>query len=172
MAVFPPDSHNKYDRCSTMAFRRDFNGWYKSCSHWSNFLYPWKDSTRYPRQVGPIGLVSSDDMSTQTSPSWCCGTFPVIANCHWSRSRANMTAWRHFDEVLGCATPWQPPVPGPAMFMNGGAMHATHYKYQGHAAAKNRGSFGLAKQKFWFECDLKLVVLHQTIIKQCQHYRP
>ena len=44
--------------------------------------------------------VSIDDMPTQTLPSWCCGTFPLIANRHWSRSRANMTAWRNFDKVL------------------------------------------------------------------------
>ena len=44
--------------------------------------------------------VSNDDMSTQTLPSWCCGTFPVISNCHWSRSRANMAAWWNFNEVL------------------------------------------------------------------------
>ena len=111
-------------------------------------------------------------MSMQTLPSWCCGTFPEIANCHWSRSRANMTAWWNFDEVLGCATPWQPPVAGPAMFMHDGAMHAADYEYRGHAAVRSRGSFGLSKQKFYFECDRKLVVLHQTIIKQCQHYRP
>ena len=53
-----------------------------------------------------------------------------------------------------------------------GAMHAAHCEYQGHTAARSRGSFGLAKQNFWFECDRKLVVLHQTIMKQCQHYRP
>ena len=44
--------------------------------------------------------VSSDDIPTQTLTSWCCGTFPPIANFRWSRSMANMTAWRKFDEVL------------------------------------------------------------------------
>ena len=44
--------------------------------------------------------VSSDDMPTETLPSWCCDTFPVIANCDWSRSRTNMTAWRNFNEIL------------------------------------------------------------------------
>ena len=43
--------------------------------------------------------VSIDDMPTRTLLSWCCGTFPVITNCHWSRPRANMTAWRNFDEI-------------------------------------------------------------------------
>ena len=102
-----------------MAWSRDSGGGYKSCSHWSNLWYPRKDNTRYPRRVGPIGRtlraskhpskhlhppsilpVSSDDMPTQTLPSRCCGTFPVISNCYWSRSRANMTAWRNFDEIL------------------------------------------------------------------------
>ena len=44
--------------------------------------------------------VSSDDIPTQTLPSWCCNTFPAIANWHWWRSRANRSAWRNFDEVL------------------------------------------------------------------------
>ena len=35
------------------------------------------------------------------APPWCCGTFPVIANSHWSRSRANMNTGRNFYEALG-----------------------------------------------------------------------
>ena len=115
MAVFPPDSRNKYDRCSTMARSRDFGGGYKSCSHWSNLWYPRKDSTRYPRRVGPIGrtlrvsklpfkhlhhtCVRRRHAYTDASAR-CCGIFPVIANCHWSGSMANTTAWRNFDEFL------------------------------------------------------------------------
>ena len=72
----------------------------------------------------------------------------------------------------GFATPWQPPVAGPAMVMNDGAMHAAHCEYQGPAARRSRGSFRLAKQKFCFECDRKFVVHHQIIIKQYRHYRP
>ena len=96
-----------------MAYILDFGCWYEICNHWSNLCYPRKDSTRYPRQVGPIGRtlrtstnvplsvsirsVSSDDMTTESPPSWCCGTFPVIAN---SGSGANINAWRNFYEVL------------------------------------------------------------------------
>ena len=101
----------------------------------------------------PLGIsilpVSSNDIPTQTLPSWCCGTFPVMANCHWLRSRPNMTAWRNFDDVLDTqAVPHldnQPPVAGPATFMHDGAMHVAHYEYQGPAAARRSGSFWLAK---------------------------
>ena len=121
-----------------------------------------------------ILILSSEDMTSQMLPSWRCGTFPVTANCHWSRSRANMTAWgiSTRSSTLRLCTPWQPPVAGQAMFMHDGAMHAAHCEYQGPAAARTRWSFVLAKQGFWFECDRKFVVLHQTIIKQCQQYRP
>ena len=97
-----------------MACSWDFDGRHENCSRWSKLWYPRKDSARYPRQVGPIGRtlresknvplsisilpVSSDDMPTETPPSWCCGTFPVIANSHWSRFRANMNSWRIFHE--------------------------------------------------------------------------
>ena len=80
-----PGSHDKYDLSSTMAWSGEFSGRYEGCSHWSNFLYPWKNSARYPRQVGPIGRtlrasknvplsisilsVSSDDMPMETLPS-------------------------------------------------------------------------------------------------------
>ena len=59
------------------------------------FDIPEKDSTMYPRQVGPKGRtlrasknapfsisilpVSSDDMRTEELPPWCCGTFSC--NC-------------------------------------------------------------------------------------------
>ena len=120
---------------------RNLGGGYKICSHWSNLRYPRKDSTRYPRRVDPI-------------------------------ERTLRVSKRPFKQPhSNCATLWHPPVTGPAMFMHNGAMYTTHCEYQGPAAARSHGSFGLAKQKFWFECDRKFVVLHQTIIKQCQHYR-
>ena len=122
----------------------------------------------------PLGIsilpVSSDDMSTQTLPSWCCGTFPVIGKLPLMEIQGKHDRFAEFrrgSRHSGRATPWQPPVAGPAMFMRDGAMHAAHWEYQGPAAAWSRGSFGLAKQKFRFECNRKLVVLHQTIIKQC-----
>ena len=82
-----------------------------------------------------------------------------------------LAEFRRCPRHSGCATPKQPPIAGPAMLMHDGAMHTAHCEYHGPAAARILGSFGLAKQKFWFECDRKLVVLHQTIMKQCQHYR-
>ena len=81
-----------------------------------------------------------------------------------------LAEFRRGPRHSGCATPWQPPVAGPAMLMHDRATHAAHCEYQGPAAARSRGDFGLAKQKFRFACDRKLVVLHQTIIKQHQHY--
>ena len=75
-----------------------------------------KGSKRYLRQEGPKGRtprasknvplslsilpVFSDDISAETLPSWYCGSFPIIVNCHWSRSRAIMTAWWNFNAVL------------------------------------------------------------------------
>ena len=167
--------------CST------FQMWHNGCSHWSNFLYipegqyevsspgrPYRTNPEGVKNV-PLGIsilpVSSDDIPTQTLPSWCCGTLPAIANCHWLRSRANMTAWRNFDDVLDTqAVPHldnHSPVAGPATCMHDGAMHVAHCEYQGPAAARRSESFGLAKQKLWFECNRKLVALNQTIIKQC-----
>ena len=69
------------------------------------------------------------------APPWCCGTFPVIANPHWSRSRANMNTGRNFYEALGT-----------------------------QVAPRSCRSFGLVKQKFLLESGRKSVVLHQTII--------
>ena len=146
-------------RCSTMACSRDFGGGYESCSHWSNLWCPRKDSTRHPRrQVDPIGRTlralknvplsvsilpeSNDNMPTETPPSWCCGTFPVIANSHWSRSRANMNAWRNFTRfstlrlchtlaTTRCRT---------SHFLARWS-HAAHREYQRPAAPRSCGSF-------------------------------
>ena len=115
MAVFPPDSHYKYDRHQRWRVVGNSVTGIKDAALVESLISP---EGQYevsppgrPYRANPEGVkvplsistlpVSSDDMPMQTLPSWCCGTFPVIANCHWSRSRANMTAWRNFDEVLG-----------------------------------------------------------------------
>ena len=59
------------------------------------------------------------------------------------------------------------------MFMHDGAMHIAHCEYQGPAASSTVEVLDcMAKQKFLFESDRKLVVLHQTVITQTQHHRP
>ena len=105
--------------------------------------------------------------------SWCCGTFPVIANSRLSRSRANMNAWRNFTRsstIRLCqtltTTRWR--ISHFLALCN----HTAHCEYQGPAAPRSCGTFWLAEQKFWFESDRKRVVLHQMIIKQCQHHGP
>ena len=182
--------NGKYGRCSTMACSRDFGGGYKSCSHWSNFFYPRKDSTRYLRRVGPIRrtLRASKRPFKHLHPACvqrrhAYGDASVMVLWYLARNcklplvgihgkHERLAEFRRGHRHSGCATPWQPPVAGPAMYMHAGAMPATRCEYQGPAAVRSHGIFGLAKQKFWFECDRKLVVLHQTILKQCQHYRP
>ena len=79
------------------------------------------------------------------------------------RKQDCLAEFRRGPRHSGCATPWQPPVAGPAVFMHDGAVHTAHCEYQGPAVARSRGSFGLAEQKFWFESDRKFAVLHQTI---------
>ena len=167
-----------------MAFSRDFGGGDKSCSHWPNLWYPRKDSTRYPRQVGPIRRTPTASKRPFKHLQPAC-----VQRRHAYTDASVMVLWylscncklplvevqgRHdrlveFQRVRwhpGCATPRQPPVEAPWSHM-----HAAHCEYKGPAALRNRGSFGLAKQKLAFECDRKLVVLHQTTIKQCRHHR-
>ena len=113
MAVFPPDSHNKYGRCSTMACSRVAGikaaaidrifdipeGQYEVSSPGRPYVTNPDGVKNVPLSISTLS-VSSYDIPTQTLPSWYCGTFPEIANCHWSRSRTNMTAWRNFDAVF------------------------------------------------------------------------
>ena len=174
-----------------MACSRDFGGEYKSCSHWSNLWHPREDSTRYPCQIGPIGwtlrasktrpfkhlhpaCVQQRYYNTDASVMvlWYLSRNCKLPLVEIQGKHDRLAEFRRGPGLLGRATPWQPPIAGQAMFMHDGAMHAAHCDYQGPAAARSRGSFGLVKQKFWSECDRKLVVLYQTIIKQRQHYRP
>ena len=172
MSVFPPDSHNNYGRCSTTACSWDFGGRYKSCSHLSN-LYPQTDSTRYLRQVGPIGrtlraskrpIEHLHPACVQRRHAYADASVMVLwylpRNCKLPlaeiQGKDHLEEFRRGPRHSGCATPWQPPFAGPAMFMHDGFMYATHYEYQGPAAARSCGSFGLVKQKFWFECDKKI----------------
>ena len=177
-----------------MTWSRDFGGGYKSCSHWSNLWYPRKDNTRYPRRVGPIGwtLRASKHPFKHLHPPLhpaCVQRRHAYADASvkvlWYLSRNfklplveiqgkhdRLAEFRRDPRHSGCATPWQPPADGPAMFMHDGATHAADCEYQGPAATRSHESFGLAKQKIWFEYDRKLVVFDLTIIKQCQYVRP
>ena len=117
--------------------------------------------------------VSSDDMPTDRPRPWCCDIFPVIANYHWSRSRANFNAWRNFYQVLdtqAVAHLDKHSLLDQPFFARWS--DAIHCQYQGPAAPRRYGRFQLAKQKFCFESDRKRVVDYQTIIKQSQHHRP
>ena len=72
--------------------------------------------------------VSSDDMPTETIPSWCGGTFPLIANSSRDTGQHEclVDSWRA-PLHLSCATPWQPPAAGPAIFMHHGTTpHSAH----------------------------------------------
>ena len=189
MAVFPPDSHYKYDRHQRWRVVGNSVTGIKDAALVESLISP---EGQYevsppgrPYRANPEGVkvplsisilpVSSDDMPMQTLPSWCCGTFPCYCKLPLVEIQGKhdrLAKFRRGPRHSRCATPWQPPAAGPAVFMRDGATHAAHCKYQGAAAARSRVSLGLAKQKFWFECDRKLVVLHQIIIKQCQHYRP
>ena len=99
---------------------------------------------------------------------WCLSRNCKLPLIEFQAKHDHLVESRRGLRHSGCATHWQPPVAGPAMFMQDGAMHAVHWECKGPDAAR---SFGLAKQKFLFECDRKLVVLDQTIIKQRQHNR-
>ena len=105
-------------------------------------------------------------MLTETLPSWYCDILTSIANSGRETGQRErlMGLWRG-PRHSGCATPWQPPAAGPS-HLHARMGHAAHCEYQGTAAPGPHGGFGLPKEKFWFECDRKLVALHQTILEK------
>ena len=151
IAVFPPESHNKYGRCSTMACSRDFGGGYKSCSHRSNLWYPLKDSTRYPRQIGP-------KERTCLRRRFRHGVMVLSRNCKQPlvEIQGKYDHWVEFGRDPRHSAPHRDNYPlqdQPCSCTMDQCTPLT--KYQGPAAARSRGRVGLAKQKFWFECDRK-----------------
>ena len=71
-----------------MVWSGDFGGGYESCSHWSNFWYPRKDSTRYPRQVGPI------ERTPRASKRPCKHLHPAcVQRRHGYRDASVMVLW-------------------------------------------------------------------------------
>ena len=118
--------------------------------------------------------VSSDDMHTETLPSRCCGSFPVLQTAigrdpgqTWPlggiSTRSSTLRLCHTLAATGCRT---------------SHVHA-RWSHVRHTLQIPRTCCGEKPWESWIgQAEVLiwmwsiLVVLHQTIIKQYQHYRP
>ena len=144
-----------------MARRRDFSGGYESCSHWSNLEYARKDSTRYPRQVGePWGRQKHlhpacvqrwhayEDVSVMVL--WYLSRNCKLPLVEIQSKHDHLVEFRRGPRHSGCATPWQPPSAGPAIFLHDGAMHAADCENQGPASPNDNQTFLTPSSVMWW----------------------
>ena len=165
-----------------MACGRDFGGGYESCKHWLNPLIPLQGQYEvFSSGIGRTLRASKDvpvsfsilPVSTEMLSSWCCGASPLTANSHWSRCRATWTLGiilTRFSTCRLCHT--LTTARSRTSYLHARWSHATHFAYQGPAAPRNRGNFGSANQRPWFESDQKVLYLIKRWLNNPKHHHP